>query len=98
MVVTTAALSADRVSASAPVVRSQMAARDAVAPVVQLAGRLVSRLSRSFSQSVPKAPPAEARQLQAVVTRAPARPVDPSVLFVPATLSPFHFRLPPPIA
>lgn len=94
----TTALCADHVAAAAPVVRAPVAARDPVPPVVQLAGRIVSRLSRSFSQAVPHRLPHEARRPDAAVGQVPARPADQSLSVAPPPISPFQFRLPPPTA
>jgi hypothetical protein len=67
-------------------------------PVAQLAGKLIDRLSSRFRRVIPSA-----RICQPV--RQEARAVDqfriaaPEPVFaLPVTLSPFHFRLPPPIA
>ena len=83
----TTALCADQVAVAAPTLRPQVA---------ELAGQIVTRLSRSFRQSVTVELPVHARQRDAE----PARPE----LSVVATaddvphraVSPFQFRLPPP--
>jgi len=98
VVVVATALCADHVAAAAPFVRAPVAARDPVPPVVQLAGRLVNRLSRSFSRTVPHRLPHEARRPDAAVAQAPAKPADQSLSVVPPPTSPFQFRLPPPTA
>jgi hypothetical protein len=67
-------------------------------PVVQLAGRLVSRLSQSFGRTVPSALPTEARQPQPSAPQHERTLDDQSICVAPAPLSPFQFRLPPPIA
>ena len=82
----TTALCADRVAVAAPSLRPQVA---------ELAGRIVTRLTRSFSESVPVEFPVHARQRVQ-----PSRPQPAAV--VPADdvarqpLAPFQFRLPPP--
>lgn len=87
MVVATA-LCADRVAAAAPVARS---------PVRQMARQLATRLTVGFRRVVPVARVHEARQenLTAAVAITPSEPV---LAFVQrAPLSPFQFRLPPPV-
>jgi hypothetical protein len=82
----TTALCADQVAVAAPTMRPQ---------VVELAGRIVNRLTRSFRQSVTVEMPVHARQRPGEPSR-----VEPSV--VPQSevphrpISPFQFRLPPP--
>ena len=83
----TTALCADQVAAAAPTLRPQVA---------ELAGQIVTRLSRSFRHSVTVELPVHARQR----TAAPSRS-DVSVVAwhddVPhRPVSPFQFRLPPP--
>jgi hypothetical protein len=97
-VVVATALCADHVAAAAPIVCAPVAARDSVPPVVQLAGRLVDRLSRSFRRTVPRGAPDEARRPDAAVTSGPSRPADQSLSVAPPPTSPFQFRLPPPAA
>ena len=97
VVVVTTALCANEVVTAAPAPRPQVAARDAMPPVVQLAGRLVSRLSQSFCRVVPRSLPAGARQPGVAAPDAPARWADQSLAVVPPPLSPFQFRLPPPL-
>jgi len=81
------ALCADRAASAAPAIRPQ---------VTQLAGRLVTRLSHSFRRTIPAVRLYAARRdgFRAAVTF--ARPVASAPL-VPQPLSPFQFRLPPPI-
>ena len=88
VVTVTAALCADHAVAAAPLARPQVA---------EMAARLVDRLSRTFSRSVPSAvrPMAQTR-----IVRDEAIPAAPIMAAAPAThreLSPFQFRLPPPV-
>ena len=83
----TTALCADQVAVAAPTLRPQVA---------ELAGQIVTRLSRSFRQSVTVELPVHARRRDAHAER----PV--SLKFVSSrdiphhSASPFQFRLPPP--
>ena len=96
MMVVTTALCADQIVTAAPAPRPQAAARDSMPPVVQLAGRLVNRLSESFCRVVPRSLPGGARQPGLMAPEAPAPRTDQSLAVVPPPLSPFQFRLPPP--
>jgi hypothetical protein len=98
LVVVTTALCADHVTTGAPASRAPVTARDQMPPVVQLAGRLVSRLSQSFGRTVPSALPAEARQPEPPAPQYQRTLDDQSICVAPAPLSPFQFRLPPPTA
>jgi hypothetical protein len=98
LVVVTTALCADHMTTAAPVSRAPVAARDQMPPVVQLAGRLVSRLSQSFGRTVPSALPTQARQPQPPAPQHERTLDDQSICVAPAPLSPFQFRLPPPTA
>jgi hypothetical protein len=97
-VVVTTALCADHVTTAAPASRAPVTARDQMPPVVQLAGRLVSRLSQSFGRTVPSALPTEARQPQPPAPQHERTLDDQSLRVTRAPLSPFQFRLPPPTA
>ena len=83
----TTALCADQVAVAAPTMRPQVA---------ELAGQIVTRLSRTFRQSVSVELPVHARTRAA----APVRDVWSSPVSsddVPhRPVSPFQFRLPPP--
>jgi hypothetical protein len=84
----TTALCADQVAASAPTLRPQ---------VTELAGRIVTRLTRSFSESVTVEAPVHARQRGVQPSRA-----EHCAVVIPddarhPPISPFQFRLPPPV-
>ena len=83
----TTALCADQVAVAAPSARPQVAS---------LAGRIVSRLSRSFRQTVTVEMPLHARGRPSAASQAAVVPVDPAVDVGHRPLSPFQFRLPPP--
>jgi hypothetical protein len=78
---------ADRAMAATPAIRPE---------VVQLAEKLVSRLSQSFSRTAVAI--VSFPQRQPVMVSASFRPifVTSASSFVPPPLSPFEFRLPPP--
>jgi hypothetical protein len=83
------ALCADRMASAAPAIQE---------PVREIAGRLITRLSDSFQQVAPAA-----RMYQPL--RQNARPVIEPVVFTPivrapacVAVSPFQFRLPPPVS
>ena len=64
-----------------------------------IAGRLMERLSVNLRQTVPAARICQPRRfgLRTVeIARTPAH--DFTISFVPVSISPFQFRLPPPIA
>ena len=82
----TTALCADQVAVAAPTMRPQ---------VVELAGRIVNRLTRSFRQSVTVELPVDARQRSGEPSR-PELSVVPESDVPHRSLSPFQFRLPPP--
>jgi hypothetical protein len=98
LVVVTTALCADHVTTASPALRAPVATRDQMPPVVQLAGRLVSRLSQSFGRAVPSALPTEAQHPQPPAPQHERTLDDQSICVAPAPLSPFQFRLPPPTA
>jgi hypothetical protein len=83
----TTALCADQVAVAAPTMRPQVA---------ELAGQIVTRLSRTFRQSVTVELPVHAR----VRSITPPRDLHPSLVAfddIPhRPVSPFQFRLPPP--
>lgn len=82
----TTALCVDQVAA-APTLRPQVA---------ELAGRIVTRLTRGFRESVTVELPMHARRREAQPSR-PALAKVASEGYVPQrALSPFEFRLPPP--
>ena len=93
MAVTTA-LCADRVAAAAPAVA---AARPHVG---QVAGRLVNRLTERLCRAVAGTLPSPLRRHAPAGRVAPSRPAvrrdEPLPVHPP--LSPFQFRLPPPLA
>lgn len=99
MVVATA-LCADRVASAAPDLCPQPVRSEAQVPqVVQLAGRLVSSLSRRFQRVVPSALMPETRQSALAAALCPRRLLpDQSLQVQTKPLSPFQFRLPPPLA
>ena len=84
----TTALCADQVAVAAPTLRPQVA---------ELAGRIVTRLTRSFSESVTVDLPVHARRRETQ----PSRPGPSAVIAaddaVHRPVSPFQFRLPPPV-
>jgi hypothetical protein len=82
----TTALCADQVAVAAPAMRPQVA---------ELAGRIVTRLTRSFRQVVAVELPVHARQRSGQASD-DARFVDRSLDVRHPELSPFQFRLPPP--
>ena len=99
VVVVTTALCADRAATAAPAVHANPAGRSQAVhgSGLNLAGRLVSRLSQTFRQVVPSAAPVQVRQPRPA---APAQPVplaDQSLDVQPPPISPFQFRLPPPV-
>ena len=89
VVAVTTALCADQVALAAPVQRPQVA---------EMAARLVDRLSQTFRRAVPNAVrPIDRSRVQTDAPSAPvAEPV--AVLALNCELSPFQFRLPPPLA
>lgn len=100
VVVVTTALCADRAAAAAPVLLGGASARSSAAAGggLTLAGRLVNRLSQTFRQVVPSTVAVQARQVTPVVTVAPQALADQSLGVQLLPISPFQFRLPPPIA
>jgi hypothetical protein len=84
------ALCADRVTANsnaAPVART---------PVAEMAGRLVMRLAQRLRRVVSAMSPWQVRQRGTSVVLRPA--LMPAPAFVaPRPISPFQFRLPPPV-
>ena len=104
VVVVTTALCAEQVAAVAPsaVTLGRVATRPQgqgySGAVGDLAGRLVSRLSQTFRQAVPAAVPVQARQPTPAALLAPATPHDQSLAVARRPISPFQFRLPPPVA
>ena len=94
MVVVTTALCADRAAAAAPAPGPQTAQ----AAGLSLAGRLVTRLSQTFRRVMPSSAPLEARQPRPVAPAQPERLADQSLHVQLPPISPFQFRLPPPVA
>lgn len=88
MAVTTA-LCADQVVSAAPMVRPQVA---------NMAARLVDRLSQTFRRTVPDAAGVTVGRVPtgSAVSYAPQRP--PLKVAIHLAVSPFQFRLPPPMA
>jgi hypothetical protein len=94
VVVVTTALCADRAAAAAP-----LAGPEAVQVTgLNFAGRLVSRLSQTFRRVIPNSAPLEARQPRPAAPAHPERLADQSLHVQPPPISPFQFRLPPPVA
>jgi hypothetical protein len=83
------AVCADRAAAAAPALRPE---------VGQLAERLVNRLSASFSRVVPSVKMVAERQQDGVFAANRSLPASWSAPAHPQAVSPFQFRLPPPIA
>jgi hypothetical protein len=83
----TTALCADQVAVAAPTLRPQVA---------ELAGQIVTRLSRTFRQSVTVDLPVHARTRAAAPPRDDWASPDPSDDLPHRPVSPFQFRLPPP--
>jgi hypothetical protein len=83
----TTALCADQVAVAAPAMRPQ---------VSQLAGRIVTRLTRSFRQVVTVELPVHARQRWGEPARPELSAVAPATDVPHVPVSPFQFRLPPP--
>ena len=83
----TTALCADQVAVAAPALRPQVA---------ELAGRIVTRLTRSFSESVTIEFPVHARQRGTQPSRPQPAPVAAPDDAGHRPVSPFQFRLPPP--
>lgn len=93
VVVVTTALYADHVAAAhapAPVATTHQRAP-------RLAVRFVHRLTQSFRQAVPVTAPREDRSARLVVQAGPRPLGDQSLDVVSPPLSPFEFRLPPPV-
>lgn len=84
----TTALCADPVAVAAPSVRPQVAG---------LAGQIVNRLTRSFRQTVTIELPVHAQQRYTGVSEPAAPALDRSAEVIHTELSPFQFRLPPPV-
>jgi hypothetical protein len=87
VVAVTTALCADRVSQAAPASRS---------PVAEMAGRLVMRLAQRLRRVVAAILPWQVRQRGMAQARRPVR-VAVRLFVAPRPISPFEFRLPPPI-
>jgi hypothetical protein len=85
------ALCADRGLASTP------ARPQAVVPAGSRAGRLIDRLSRGLSRSVSVTLPRQDRRPAEQVATPPAAPVDRLSNAAHRPVSPFQFRLPPPV-
>jgi predicted trehalose synthase len=83
------ALCADRVAFATPPVQ---------APVMQWAQRLASRLSGSFRRVVPAAKLFQQRREAMRIVPAPRIAAARRTIPVPLVISPFYFRLPPPLA
>ena len=84
----TTALCADQAAAAAPALRPQVA---------NLAGQIVNRLTRSFRQSVTVDLPVHARRRDAQPPRPAPAPVASPDDAAHRAVSPFEFRLPPPV-
>src|SRR3954453_11184364 len=83
----TTALCADQVAVAAPTLRPQVA---------ELAGQIVTRLSRTFRQSVTVELPVHVRGRDVHVSRPELSSFVPSDDVPHRPVSPFQFRLPPP--
>src|SRR5579859_6844698 len=83
----TAALCADQISSAAPLPK---------APVVEIAARLVIRLSESFPKSIARdvRPEIRSERFETTSSVSPTLVVDAIVAH--REVSPFQFRLPPP--
>jgi hypothetical protein len=86
------ALCADR-GLAAPSARPQ-----AITPAGSRAGRLIDRLSRGLSRTVAVARPCQDRRPERLILTHPATPVDRQPYAAHRPVSPFQFRLPPPLA
>ena len=84
----TTALCADQVAVAAPTMRPQVAG---------LAGQIVNRLSRSFRQVVSVEVPVHARQRDVQPSRPELSVVAAADDLPHRPVSPFQFRLPPPV-
>jgi hypothetical protein len=84
----TTALCADQVAVAAPTLRPQ---------VVEFAGQIVTRLSRSFRHSVTVELPVHTRRRDALPPRPEPSPVASADEVPHCPISPFQFRLPPPV-
>ena len=84
----TAALCADQLASAAPVPKT---------PVVEIAARLVIRLSESFPRTIARdvRPEVMPERFESKTTATPAPVVDREVAH--RDVSPFRFRLPPPV-
>jgi hypothetical protein len=78
---------ADRAMAATPALRPE---------VVQLAEKLVNRLSKSFSRTAACITIFPQRQSIASTNAPSAKPIHESQPTIPQPTSPFQFRLPPP--
>src|SRR3982750_4512166 len=89
VVAVTTALCADRATQAAPIVRTHVA---------EMAHRLVMRIARRFRRAVNANLPWQLRAggIGQLARRPILRPVP--VLAAPVPISPFQFRLPPPVA
>jgi hypothetical protein len=67
-------------------------------PVAQMAGRLIHRLGRSFSRVVPTARLYQPRREESRPVHQPTCVRPDAIPLIPVCLSPFQFRLPPPLA
>ena len=83
------ALCADRAIIAAPNLRPETTTGT-------LAGRLVARLSVNLRRVIPYVRVYQSRREETVREQAPALP--PCASIAPLALSPFQFRLPPPLA
>jgi len=88
VVAVTTALCADGAVSAAPAARPQ---------VGEMAARLVDRLSRPFRQTVANVLRAPARQDRPEVAPKRVEPAPAPAVAVHCDLSPFQFRLPPPV-
>jgi hypothetical protein len=81
------ALCADQLASAAPLPKE---------PVVEIAARLVIRLSESFPRTVARdvRPEVRSERFEAAATASPAPVAD--VIVAHRDVSPFQFRLPPP--
>jgi len=91
------ALCADR-GLAAPATRAPVESTPAGSTSTSLAGRWIERLSRSFSGAVAVELSRQARHPQLVAPAVRRAAVDQSLGLAHQPVSPFQFRLPPPLA
>jgi len=88
VVAVTTALCADQLVVAAPV---------PTAPVAEMAARLVVRLSETFSHAAPRSVGPEIQLHRTDAQPQVWQPAPQEQVVLGYSLSPFHFRLPPPV-